>query len=300
MLLRPLSTREFNQWKLQREKMLQSEEESKLKDVGDNMKRKVQSDIDLVKRKINEERTEKRKEEQTKLAERSAVIEDEHYAEVQRLEEQLEQCTHESDTLMQKEVEESRSVGELQNKLSELLEILHTREDAIMIEARRLSSFEKECDKQTAELCREGERRIAQLRNDKASLEVEFDKLAANRPKQKEQMAKEIDDLRVKNGGEMTLAESKVRAMLESKTTVVDGALAQLLKLRNDTSNVERDLDEARKKKLLQPVIDHKESDDYRGNDGEGAREDPSKPNVGKTRIRQSITRTISKRLSKR
>ena len=258
------------------------------------MRRKVQSDIDLVKRKINEEWTEKKKEEQTRLAERSAVIEDEHYAEVQRLEEQLKQCTHESNTLMRKEVDESRSVGELQNKLSELLEILHTREDASIIEARRLSSYVEECDEQIAENCKVGDRRIAQMKNEKVSLEVEFDKLVTSRPKQMEQMAKEIDDLGAKNGGEMTLAESKVRAMLESKKSVVEGASAQLLKLRNDTSNIERELDEARKKKLLQPVIDHKESD------GEEAREDTSKPKVGKTRIRQTITRTISKSLSKR
>ena len=263
------------------------------------MKRKVQSDIDLVKRKINEERTEKKKEEHTRLIERSAVIEDDHYAEVQNLEEQLEQCTLESHTLMRNEVEESRSLGELQNKLSDLLEILHTRDDASMIEARRLSSYVEECDEQIAENCKAGDRRIAQMKNEKASLEVEFDKLVANRPKQMEQMAKEIDDLRAKNDGEMKLAESKVRAMLGSKKSVVEGASAQLLKLRNDTSNIERELDEARKKKLLEPVIDHKESDDYRANDGEEAREDTSKPKVGKTRIQQSIT-LISKSLSKR
>ena len=88
------------------------------------MKRKDQ-DINLVKRKINEERTEKKKEEPTRLAERSAVIEDEHNAEVRRLEEHMELCTRIrlSDT---ERGEESRSAGELQNKLSELLEILHT------------------------------------------------------------------------------------------------------------------------------------------------------------------------------
>lgn len=141
MLYDPSTTREFNQWKLQWERKQQSEEESKLKDEGDNMKQKVQSDIDLVKRKINEEWTEKKKEEQTRLVERSAVIEDDHYAEVQSLEEQLEQCTLESDTLMRKEVEESRSVGELQNKVSDLLEILHTREDASMIIGKDMSYY---------------------------------------------------------------------------------------------------------------------------------------------------------------
>jgi hypothetical protein len=264
------------------------------------MKRKAQSDIDLVKRKINEERIEKKKKDQMILDERSAVIRDEHDAEVQRLEEQLEQCTHKSETLMQNEVEETRLVGEQQKNLSELLGIVRTKEDALMIEARRLSSYAEECDEQIAEIRKDGERRIAQVRNDKASLEVELDKLVANHPKEKEQMAKEMDDLRVKNGGEMEVAKSKVRAMIESKKFVVEGASAQLLKLRNDTSNVEIELDEARKKKLLQPMIDHKGSDDYRANDGERARDDTCKPKVGKSRIRQSITRTLSKSLSKR
>ena len=41
MLYDPSTTREFNQWKLQWERKQQNEEESKLKDEGDNMKQKV-------------------------------------------------------------------------------------------------------------------------------------------------------------------------------------------------------------------------------------------------------------------
>jgi hypothetical protein len=104
-----------------------------------------------------------------------------------------------------------------------------------------------------------------------------------------------MDDLRAKNSGEMELAKSKVCAILESKTFVIEGASVQLLKLCNDTSNIEIELDEARKKKLLQPVIDHKESNDYQANNGERAQDDTCKPKDGKSRIRQSITRMLSK-----
>ncbi len=58
-----------------------------------------------------------------------------------------------------------------------------------MIQVRRLSSYAEECDEQIAKICKDGEQRIAQVRNDKASLEVELDKLVANHPKEKEQMA---------------------------------------------------------------------------------------------------------------
>lgn len=95
---------------------------------------------------------------------------------------------------------------------------------------------------------------------------MKFDKLVAIRPSKKDRLTKEMDDLRAKNGGEMGLVESKVRDMLESKTSVEEGASAQLLKLRNDTSNnIERQCDQARKKTLLQQMIDHNmEIIDYR------------------------------------
>ncbi len=74
----------------------------------------------------------------------------------------------------------------------------------------------------------------------------------------------------------MTLAESKVRAMLESKTSMVEGALAQLLKLRTDTSNIERELDEAMKNKLLQPMFNNIESDDCRATMEKGLERSPA------------------------
>lgn len=212
----------------------------------------------------------------------------------------MEQCSLEADTLMQKEAEESRLLGELQNKLSELLEFVRKREDEIMTKERRLSSYVEECDEQITEIRKDGERRIALIRNEKASLEVEVDKLVANRPKLMEQWAKEVDDLRTKNDEEMKLAEIKVRAMLEGKKSVLEGALAKLLNLRNDTSTIERELDEARKKKLSQSIIDHEVSDDYRAHDGQVAREDIIKPKATKSRMRESITRTLSKSLSKK
>ncbi|KAL3821943.1 LOW QUALITY PROTEIN: hypothetical protein ACHAXA_004431 [Cyclostephanos tholiformis] len=277
---------EFNRWKIQREIELRSEEESKLKEEGDNMKRKAQADIDMVRRKLEEEV-------QVRLAERTA-------AEISRLKKQLEQCRGESEALVQKEAEESRLVGDLQTKLSGLLNFVHTRECELLDQERRLLTYEKECKEQLAEIRNEGEKKIAQINSDKASLVVELDKLMTNRPKRIETWAKEMDDLRAKNDGEIRLAESKVGAMLEGKKSALSGASEILLKLRDDTDNLERELDEARKKKLLRPMVNRKECECHQTNDGDGGREDASKPKVEKSKIRQSIKRKLSKSLSKR
>ena len=240
----------------------------------------------MVRRKLEEEV-------QVRLAERTA-------AEISRLKKQLEQCRGESEALVQKEAEESRLVGDLQTKLSGLLNFVHTRECELLDQERRLLTYEKECKEQLAEIRNEGEKKIAQINSDKASLVVELDKLMTNRPKRIETWAKEMDDLRAKNDGEIRLAESKVGAMLEGKKSALSGASEILLKLRDDTDNLERELDEARKKKRLRPMVNRKECECQQTNDGDGGREDASKPKVEKSKIRQSIKRKLSKSLSKR
>ncbi len=124
---------------------------------------------------------------------------------------------------------------------------------------------------------------------------MQFNKLVASHPMQKEPLTKDMDDFRAKNDGEMKLAESKVHAMLESKTSMVEGALAQLLKLRTDTSNIESELDETMKNILLQPMTNNIESDVYRAMMAKGGSRGHLQPKDWKDRIRQSISRTISK-----
>jgi hypothetical protein len=279
-------SREFNQWKSQRETQLQKEEESKVKEEGDITKRKAQSDIDLVKRSLEEEKKEHMRKEQARLAERTA-------AERKRLVKQLEQCRGEAEALVEKETEESRIVGELQTKMSGLLDFLRIREAELLLNETKSTSYAEECNAQIAAIRNEGEKKIGQINNDKASLEAELDKLVETRPKRIEHWAKEINDLRAALDGEITTAESKVRAMLESKKAVLDGASEKLKKVSDDARSLDRELEEARKRKLLQPIVGRKESEEYKTIVDDRAQEGAIKSNV------RTLHRTIAKSLSK-
>ena len=48
--------------------------------------------------------------------------------------------------------------------------------------------------------------------------------------------------------------------MLESKKAVLDGASEKLKKVSDDARSLDRELEEARKRKLLQPIVGRKES----------------------------------------
>lgn len=67
--------REFKQWKVRREAELQSEEERKLNVEYNTMRSKVQSEIDLVKRKLEEEKNAKMQQVELEIAEKNRVSE---------------------------------------------------------------------------------------------------------------------------------------------------------------------------------------------------------------------------------
>lgn len=68
-----LNLREFKRWKSRREAELQNEEERKLKDEHAKMKSKMQSDIDLVKRKLDEEKREQKRKTERDMADNNRV-----------------------------------------------------------------------------------------------------------------------------------------------------------------------------------------------------------------------------------
>jgi hypothetical protein len=76
-----------------------------------------------------------------------------------------------------------------------------------------------------------------------------------------EQYAKEIDDLKTRHDEELKLATSKVNAILTQKNELLREAESKLMSLKNNTLTIEKDLVEARKKKLLiqTPVIEQVE-----------------------------------------
>lgn len=70
-----LLNRELKQWKVRREAELQSEEERKLNVDYDQMRQKIQSEIDLVKRKLEEEKNAKMQQMELEIAEKNRVSE---------------------------------------------------------------------------------------------------------------------------------------------------------------------------------------------------------------------------------
>ena len=57
----------------------------------------------------------------------------------------------------------------------------------------------------------DGARKVAQARNEKEAQEKTLDNLISNHPKQQDEWAKELEDLKADNSEEIALAETKVR-----------------------------------------------------------------------------------------
>ena len=222
-----------------------------MKEEYEKMKSKIQSDIDTVKQKLKEERADKMRQLSLDRDERITAIKEKHDKEVSRLRHQLQQATDETTGLRQKEKEESDRADKLQHELSSLKRSVQDKEDQVITQERRLASFIAENEQSLIEIQQNGERRIAQARRDKASTETELAKLIDKLPKQREALAKELDDLRHENETEIELAENKIHKMLESKKSMLQKASAKLLGLQQETTNIEKEMDTARKSKLL-------------------------------------------------
>mmetsp|Transcript_18291 Transcript_18291/g.38258 ORF Transcript_18291/g.38258 Transcript_18291/m.38258 type:complete len:239 (-) Transcript_18291:177-893(-) len=230
---------------------MKEEEEINRKDEHAKMKNKIQSDIDLVKRKLMEEQTEKRKQAKMDIVKRNMARKKDYDAEVQRLEKKIEQATKESAMLQQKEEEGSQLINELQNKLTGMEESFRNKESLASKQRQRLAALVKKYDQQIADIQQDGERKVKRARNEKEALEKMLDNLIANHPKQKDERARELEDVKANNVEEMKLVETKVHAMIENKASQLKGASAKLFDLREETAEVNKKLNDARKTKLL-------------------------------------------------
>ena len=234
-----------------RETELQKEENDKIQEEYEKMKSKIQSDIDTVKQKLKEERADKMRQLSLDRDERIAAIKEKHDKEVSRLRHQLQQATDETTVLRQKEKEESDRADKLQHELMSLKKSAQDKEDQVITQERRLASFIAENEQSLIEIQQDGERRIGQAKRDRASKERELAKLIDKIPKQREALAKEVDDLRHENETEIELAETKIHKMRESKKSMLQKASAKLISLQQETANIEKEMDTARKSKLL-------------------------------------------------
>ncbi|KAL7550907.1 hypothetical protein ACHAWF_014117 [Thalassiosira exigua] len=272
------SKEELKRWKIRREGELQREEEQKLKDEHMRMKEKVQGEIDLVRRKLNEEKKEKMQQAERERSEMDRVsemcnvptsppirtmanyhqaVKEEYDSKVLRLEKELEQAAKEYATLQQKEAEESRLV-DMKAKLFDLKDALLDKEDEVALQKQRLESLAQESEEQSIEAKRDGARRLAQAKHDKQLLEKELDQLIAEFPKRQEEHRKELQVLKDTNAEEVALAEGKVRTMIDRKEAMLQEASSQLLRRRQEVADLEREMDEARKAKLLEKTMNPK------------------------------------------
>lgn len=97
----------------------------------------------------------------------------------------------------------------------------------------------------------DGERQISKSKNDLHYLEKKLDDLIAGHSKTLEERSSQVKDLKQKFVREMEMARSKVDAMLEKKQQMVEEASVRLLELNKEVTRVQKELDDARKKKLL-------------------------------------------------
>ena len=204
-----------------------------------------------MKKRLKDEQAEKMREVQSDRDEMMAAIQSKHDVDVSKLQGVLQQAIHESATRLTLISEESQIVEQLQQKLASMKNTVQEKEDDIITQQRRLASHRRENEQQLLDNQQKEKRRIAQSRHEKISREEELDKLIAACPKQQEVWARELEALRKENADEVALAESKVNAMLQNKHSVLEVASAKLFQLQQDVVNIDRHMDEARRKNVL-------------------------------------------------
>ena len=179
------------------------------------------------------------------------AIKQKHDAEINKLEGTLQKAKKEQRLHQQKEARESSNVRELQKKLADLKSSLASKEDKISIQETRLERFYAESEQEVADTHKHGERKYNQAMREKASLDKELDKLHVSQPKQQDNWVEELESMKGVQAKEITLAETKIQKMIESKKETLDRASDKLLSLRQEVTNMDHDLDEARKRRVL-------------------------------------------------
>ena len=179
------------------------------------------------------------------------AIKAEHNTEIERLQTQLDEVTSKTQSLQQREAEESHTVEDSHKELSRLKDLTQEKEDQIIVQERKLASLREETDNKVADIQQDGKRRIKQAEYDRAAVEKQFDALIASHPKQRDFLIDELDDVKADNEKELKLADDKINAMLENRKCMLKDASAELLRLRKETGRIEKEVDDARKAKVL-------------------------------------------------
>ena len=242
--------REFKRWTSTKETELQAKQDKQLQNEYDKMKCAMESDINRVKQKLIQEKNEKISQAKHDIDEKVADIKHQHDAETQRLIDRLDQATHEMSTLQHKEVGESRAVADLQKQLQSKRINQHEKKDQILFYEQKLAAFIQDSEEQMLEVQQEGRRRVGRAKRDLVQRAEELNNLIDSRPQTHNDRAKELE-LRQENEDEILLAKSKIDEMLDSKRAVLEAVSNKLRGLQQESEDIDRKLDQARRKSLV-------------------------------------------------
>ena len=179
------------------------------------------------------------------------AVKQKYDAEINELEGRLHNSFKEQRLHQQKEEREANNVRELRKKLADLKSSLASKEDKISIQETRLERCYVESEQKLADTHKDGERKYNEAMREKASLDKELDKLHASQPVVWDDWEEELESMKDVQAKEITLAETKIQKMIESKTVILDRASDKLLKLRQEVTAMDHDLDVARKQRVL-------------------------------------------------
>ena len=237
--------REFKRWTSTKETELQAKQDKQLQNEYDKMKCAMESGINRVKQKLIQEKNEKISQAKHDIDKKIADIKHQHDAETQRLTDWLDQVTHETF-----EVGESRAVADLQKQLQSKKINQHEKKDQILFYEQKLAAFIQDSEEQMS-CTQEGERRLGRAKRDLVQRAEELDNLIDSRPQTHNGRAKELEELRQENDDEILLTESKMDDMLASKRAVLEAASNKLRGLQQESEDIDRKLDQARRKSLV-------------------------------------------------
>ncbi|KAL3782973.1 hypothetical protein HJC23_003129 [Cyclotella cryptica] len=241
----------FKKWIAIREKELCDEERNEVKQEEAKMNQKMQSDIELVAKKLNEETREKRKRMTLEMKEKCKSVKDAQRKELDSAEADLDKAEAESSALTIQETEHSSVLSNMQGKIKMIKTAIQEKEDEVLLQENALCSFATECEEIILDRKKQGKRDISLARSDLLLLEKSLDDLIATHPHCVDERNRELNALKTKHAEEIQIAQGKVAAMLDKKKIMIEYDSRRLESLQRDVKEIERQIDEARSTKIL-------------------------------------------------
>ena len=210
----------------------------------------MESDIDRIKHKLIQEKNKKISQAKHDIDEKISAIKHQHDTETQRLTDKLDQATNEMSSLLHREVEESRAVADLQKQFLKMNSVQHEKKDRILLYEQKLAAFIQDSEEQMIEVANDGERRVGRAKRELVQRAEKLNNLIDSRPQTHNDRTKEMEELQQMNEDEILLAEAKIDEMLDSKRAVLEAASNKLRGLQQESEEIDRKLDQARRRSL--------------------------------------------------